>query len=87
VWEGSLGPNFFEKAVYEFPVKSNSDLPPRILSEDTIAGEKVGQNTINRLFSADVYRRNGWRPSFLQMPASMGICYYYSSCKYFSHLY
>jgi hypothetical protein len=25
VWEGSLGPNFFEKVVYEFPVKSNSD--------------------------------------------------------------
>ena len=26
VWEGSLGPNFFEKALYErFPVESKSD--------------------------------------------------------------
>jgi hypothetical protein len=25
VWEGSLGPHFFEEAVYEFPVESKSD--------------------------------------------------------------
>ena len=46
VWKGSLGPDFFEEPVYQLP-------PPRArvislksaLSEDTITGRKIGQNT------------------------------------------
>ena len=42
VWEGSLGPDFFEEALYErFPVESKSDFT----KEAPMNGKKSGQNS------------------------------------------
>jgi hypothetical protein len=57
VWEGSLGLDFFEEVVNEFPVERKREF--------TITAEKIGQNTcLVRTISADVHRGDGWRSSF-----------------------
>jgi len=44
VWEGSLGPDFFEEAVYHFPPRARVISPKSVPSEDTITEKKTGQN-------------------------------------------
>ena len=45
VWEGSLGPNFFEEALYErFPVESKSDFTKEAPLTGYVKGKKSGQN-------------------------------------------
>jgi hypothetical protein len=44
VWKGSLGPDEFEEAVYEFPVQGKSDFTHENPLEDMITGEKIGRN-------------------------------------------
>ena len=44
VWQGSLGPDEFEEAVYEFPMQGKSDFTHENPLEDMVTGEKIGQN-------------------------------------------
>jgi hypothetical protein len=44
VWEGFLGPDFFEEPVYHFPPRARVISPKSALSEDTITGKKICQN-------------------------------------------
>ena len=44
VWEGSLGPDFFEEPVYQFLLRARVISQKSALSEDTITGRKISQN-------------------------------------------
>ena len=44
VWKGSLGPDFFEEPVYQFPPRARVISLKSALSKDTITGRKIGQN-------------------------------------------
>ena len=44
VWEGSLGPDFFEEPVYQFPPRARVILLKSALSKDMITRRKIGQN-------------------------------------------
>ena len=44
VSQGSLGPDEFKEAVYEFPVQGKSDFTHKNPLEDMITGEKISQN-------------------------------------------
>ena len=44
VREGSLGPDFFKKPVYQFPLRARVISLKSALSEDTITERKIGQN-------------------------------------------
>ena len=44
VWEGSLGPNFFEEPVDQFSPRARVISPKSALLEDTITEKKIGQN-------------------------------------------
>ena len=51
--------------------------PKRHHWEDTMNGKKSGKmHAWSGLPTVDVHRGNRWSSSFLQMPASMGNCYY-----------
>jgi hypothetical protein len=44
VREGSIGPESYSEAVYEFPVESKGEFTRRSLLEDTMTARKIGQN-------------------------------------------
>ena len=45
MWEGSLGPDFFEEPVYHpLPPRARVISPKSVLSEDMITGKKIDQN-------------------------------------------
>ena len=74
VWVGSIGSNFFEKPVYQFPPESKSDFT----KECPLRGYD------NR--KEDVHQGDRRRSSLLQMPASLGNCYYVLFVKYVSRI-
>ena len=44
MWEGSLGPYFFEELVDQFPPRERVISLKSVISEDTIIGRKIDQN-------------------------------------------
>ena len=85
MWEGSLGPDFFEEVLYErFPIKSKSDFtkeaPLRGYDERKEEWPKCmhGEDYLVQMFTEGI--DGGHR--FFQMPASMGNCYYYLFLQY-----
>jgi hypothetical protein len=44
VWEGTLGPDFFEEPVYQFLLRARVISLKSVLSEDTITRKKISQN-------------------------------------------
>jgi hypothetical protein len=88
VWKGSLGPDFFEEPVYQFSPENKSDFtkecPLRGYDNRKEDWPKCmhGEDCL----SVDVHRGDRWRSSLLQMPVSMGNCYYNSFVKYVSRI-
>ena len=43
-FDGPLGPDFFEEAVFNFPVQSKKDFNKEVRLRSTIIGEKIGRS-------------------------------------------